>query len=451
MLVQGPEVQSKKEKGRLGFVDANFSLRKRRKVQMTKVYVHTFGCQMNEYDSERMESSIAGDGEFVLVKNEDEADVIIVNTCSVRKHAEERAMSYVGRHVKTKKVIIAGCMAQNLQKDLKRQFVNLHAVVGTFRFDEIGDIIKKGGIYTEENHDAYSVNINRQGKVRGFTAIMQGCDNFCSYCIVPYVRGREKSRAREEIKSEIEMLAKNGTKEITLLGQNVNSYNDKGMNFPALLRELVKTDGLLRLRFMTSHPKDLSDELIETVAAEKKLCKHFHLPVQTGSDAILKAMNRKYTAAEYTEKINKIRAKIPGCSVTTDILAGFPGETEKDFNDTVKLVSDVKYDDAYVFKYSGRPGTKAAEMKDDVAEADKKKRVNYILDLQKKISEDINIKLLGTETEVLVYAVRSGEARATTDTNKRVYIKGVEGLAGKILKVKITEARSGALTGGVVG
>lgn len=407
---------------------------------------------MNEYDSERMASSIADDADFVLTENEDEADVIIVNTCSVRKHAEERAMSYVGRHIKTKKVIIAGCMAQNLKKDLKKQFINLHAVVGTFRFDEIGDIIKKGGIYTEENHDAYSVNINRKGKVRGFTAIMQGCDNFCSYCIVPYVRGREKSRAFAEIKSEIEMLAKNGTKEITLLGQNVNSYNDKGMNFPPLLRELVKIDGLLRLRFMTSHPKDLSDELIDTVASDKKLCKHFHLPVQSGSDNILKAMNRKYTAAEYTEKANKIRKKIPGCAITTDILVGFPGETEKDFQDTVKLLNDIRFDDAYVFKYSERPGTAAAKMKDDVAEVDKKKRVNYILDLQKKISEDINNKMVGTKTEVLVYSVRGGEAkeaRAMTDANKRVYIKGVEDLTGKTVMVMITEARAGALTGKV--
>jgi tRNA-2-methylthio-N6-dimethylallyladenosine synthase len=405
---------------------------------------------MNEYDSERMESTIAKDEDFVLVKDEAEADVIIVNTCSVRKHAEERAMSYVGRHIKNKKVIIAGCMAQSLKKELKKQFQNIHAIVGTFRFDEIGDIIKKGGIYTEENHDAYSVNINRIGKVRGFVAIMQGCDNFCSYCIVPYVRGREKSRAFAEIQNELEMLAKNGTKEITLLGQNVNSYNDKGMNFPALLRELVTIEGIIRLRFMTSHPKDLSDELIDTVAADKKLCKHFHLPVQSGSDKILKAMNRKYTAAEYIEKVNKIREKIPGCAITTDILVGFPGETEEDFQDTVKLLEKIRFDDAYVFKYSERPGTAAAKMKDDVSEEGRKKRVNYILDLQKKISEDINNKLAGTEAEVLVYAVRSGEARATTDTNKRVYIKDVAGMEGRALKVRITEARAGALTGGVI-
>jgi len=417
---------------------------------MTKIYIHTFGCQMNEYDSERMEAAVLEDSGFTLVRNEEDADVIIVNTCSVRKHAEERAMSYVGRHVKDKKVIIAGCMAQSLKKDLKRQFQNIHAIVGTFRFDEIADIIKKGGIYTEEDHNAYSVNIKRAGKVRGFVAIMQGCDNFCSYCIVPYVRGREKSRAFAEIREEIEMLAKNGTKEITLLGQNVNSYNDKGMNFPALLKELAKIDGIMRLRFMTSHPKDLSDELIDTMASDKKLCKHFHLPVQSGSDKILKAMNRKYTTANYTEKINKIRRKIPGCAITTDILIGFPDETDADFQDTVRLLENIRFDDAYVFKYSQRPGTAAAKMNDDVSEENKKKRVNYILDLQKKISEDINNKLTGSEAEVLVYSVRSGEARAITDTNKRVYIKGVEDLTGQTLMVKIVEARAGALTGGVI-
>jgi tRNA-2-methylthio-N6-dimethylallyladenosine synthase len=220
-----------------------------------------------------------------------------------------------------------------------------------------------------------------------------------------------------------------------------------------LLRELVKIDGLLRLRFMTSQPKDLNDELIDTAAREKKICKHFHLPVQSGSDKILAAMNRKYTAAEYTEKISKIRQKIPGCAITTDILAGFPGETESDFQETVKLLNAIKFDDAYVFKYSERPGTAAAKMKDDVTEEDKKKRVNYILDLQKKISEDINNKLVGTETDALVYMVKSGanrEARATTDTNKRVYIKDPEELAGKLVRVRIIEARPGSLTGEVI-
>jgi tRNA-2-methylthio-N6-dimethylallyladenosine synthase len=420
---------------------------------MQKVYIHTFGCQMNEYDSERMEAAVAGDAGFTLVRNEEEADVIIVNTCSVRKHAEERAMSYVGRHVRDKKVIIAGCMAQSLKKELKRQFVNLHAVVGTFRFDEIGDIIKKGGVYTDEDHNAYSVNISRTGKVRGFTAIMQGCNNFCSYCIVPFVRGREKSRAFAEISSEIGMLAKNGMKEVTLLGQNVNSYSDEGMNFPALLRELVKIPGLERLRFMTSHPKDLNEELINTVAANRKLCKHFHLPVQSGSDRMLMAMNRKYTTAEYKGKVMMIREKIPGCAITTDILSGFPGETEQDFRETVSLINEVKFDDAYVFKYSVRPGTAAEKLKDDVAEIDKKKRVNYILDLQKKISEDINNKLVGTETEALVYLVKSGgnqEARATTDTNKRVYMKNTQDLTGLTVRVRIIEARPGSLTGEVV-
>ena len=249
---------------------------------MTRVYIHTFGCQMNEYDSQRMEAAVAEDGAFKLVNSEEAADVIIVNTCSVRKHAEERAMSYVGRHIKTKKVIIAGCMAQNMKKDLKKQFPSIHAVAGTFRLYDMADIIKKGGLHADEGEAADRRGLKRRGKVRDFTAVTRGCDNFCSYCIVPYVRGREKSRPLAEIKAEMEMLAKSGTKEITLLGQNVNSYNDNGLNFSGLLRGLVKVEGIERLRFMTSHPKDLSEELIETVAEEKKLCRHFHLPAQSG-------------------------------------------------------------------------------------------------------------------------------------------------------------------------
>ena len=302
---------------------------------MEKVYIKTFGCQMNEYDSERMASIIGEDSGFETAADEACADVIILNTCSVRKHAEERAMSYIGRHIKNKKVIVAGCMAQNMKKELKMQFPKLHAIVGTFKFEDIGEIIRKGGIYTEETDGAYSVDVRRGKKVRAFIAIMQGCDNFCSYCIVPFVRGREKSRAAAEIRKEAVDLAGKGCREITLLGQNVNSYNDNGMNFPALLRELVKIDGIARIRFMTSHPKDLTDELIDTVATHEKLCKHFHLPVQSGSGRILELMNRKYTPAEYREKISGIRERIPGVSITTDVLVGFPGETEADFMETV--------------------------------------------------------------------------------------------------------------------
>jgi tRNA-2-methylthio-N6-dimethylallyladenosine synthase len=265
---------------------------------------------------------------------------------------------------------------------------------------------------------------------------------------VPYVRGREKSRTVEEIKNELMSLVEGGCREVTLLGQNVNSYNDKGVNFPALLKELVKIGGIERIRFMTSHPKDLSVELIDTVAANKKLCKHFHLPVQSGSDRILKLMNRKYSAAEYREKTSKIREKIPGVAITTDVLVGFPGETEADFEETVKLVREMRFDELYGFKYSPREGTEAEKLGDSVPEQEKKRRLNYILDLQKKISEDINRKLIGSEVEVLAYAAgRAGEIRATTDTNKRVYIKNGSIEPGMLAKVVITEARAGALTG----
>jgi tRNA-2-methylthio-N6-dimethylallyladenosine synthase len=421
---------------------------------MEKVFIKTFGCQMNEYDSERMASIISEDAGFETAADEAGADVIILNTCSVRKHAEERAMSYIGRHIKNKKVIVAGCMAQSMKKELKQQFPKLHAIVGTFKFGEIGEIIRKGGIHTEEAKGVYSVDVRRGKKVRAFIAIMQGCDNFCSYCIVPFVRGREKSRTAVEIKKEITGLAKGGCKEITLLGQNVNSYNDNGMNFPALLRELVNVEGIERIRFMTSHPKDLTDELIDTVASHEKLCKHFHLPVQSGSDRVLELMNRKYTSAEYREKIYKIRKKIHDVSITTDVLAGFPGETEADFMETADLVRDLRFDDAYIFKYSVRPGTKAESMGDDVPEKEKLRRLNYILDLQKKISEDINNKLLGNVYKALCYGKspkNKGEVLATTGNNKRIYINGGDGLIGTLFTVKLTEPRGGGtFTGEVV-
>ncbi|HRU38431.1 MAG TPA: tRNA (N6-isopentenyl adenosine(37)-C2)-methylthiotransferase MiaB, partial [Candidatus Goldiibacteriota bacterium] len=363
---------------------------------MIKVYIHTFGCQMNEYDSERMLAALAQAGGFLSVNNEAEADVVIVNTCSVRKHAEERAMSYIGRHVKDRKVIVAGCMAQNLKDGLKRQFPGLHAVVGTSSFDEIADIILSGGVFTQEGKDAYSLRLKRPAKVRAFLAVMRGCDNFCSYCIVPHVRGREQSRPYMEILDEASMLASAGTKEITLLGQNVNSYMDSGTDFPDLLAKLAGIAGIKRIRFMTSHPKDLGEKLVATVAGNTKICRHIHFPAQSGSDRILALMNRKYTAAEYCRKVAMIREKIPGCAVTTDFLLGFPSETGADFMETARMAEELRFDDAYIFKYSSRPGTAAADMDDDVPEAEKKRRVNYLLDLQKKISEDINKSLVNT-------------------------------------------------------
>ncbi len=408
---------------------------------------------MNEYDSERIEGILTKAGNYEFVGTENQADIIIINTCSVRQHAEERALSYIGRYVNNKKVIVAGCMAENFKSKLFIKYPKLFAIIGTYNIPYIDKIIKKGGLFTGENKDIYRADIIRKKSIRSYITIMQGCNNFCSYCVVPYVRGRERSRPVSDIAEELKILADNGGKEVILLGQNVNSYFDenKKVNFPKLLKKLVKIEGIERIGFMTSHPKDLSDELIETVAAEVKLCRHFHLPVQSGSDNILKLMNRKYTSTLYAERVSKIRERIKDVAITTDILVGFPCENEKDFKDTVRLVEDVRFDDAFVFKYSVRQGTEAAKLNDDVPEEEKLRRLNYILEIQKRISEDINKGLLGKIVEVLAMerSLRNREElKTTTGTNKKVYVKGNDDMIGKILRVKITELRSRDAFGG---
>lgn len=410
---------------------------------------------MNEYDSEKMLSILSEDPGYSFSATEKEADIIIVNTCSVRQHAEDRALSYIGRYVNSKKVVVAGCMAENMKTQLFVKFPKLFAIVGTFNISYIDKILKKGGHYTGENKDIYIRRQIIKKGISGFLTITQGCNNFCSYCVVPYVRGRERSRSVDDIEQELRLMAENGYKEVTLLGQNVNSYYDKEhrIKFPDLLKRLVKIEGIERIRFMTSHPKDLSDELIETVASETKLCKHFHLPVQSGSDVILKLMNRKYTSTFYLERVSKIRQLIKDVAITTDILVGFPSENEKDFKDTIKLVETVKFDDAFVFKYSIRQGTEASKLKDDVSEAEKLRRLKLVLKIQEKISEDINKRLIGCVVEVLALGKSlrsSAELKTTTGTNKKVYVKGSDKMIGKIFKVKIKEMRSRDTFGGEI-
>jgi len=410
---------------------------------------------MNQYDSERMAGILNHDG-YEMTENENEADYIVVNTCSVRQHAEDREISYIAKAAKSKKVIVAGCMAQNLKDELIKKYPAIYAVLGTFHFSDISKIIKdnRKKVYVDETDEIYDLHIKRTGAVTGYTTIMQGCDNYCSYCVVPYVRGRERSRPAADIIEEIKGMADCGYKEVMLLGQNVNSYRGgNGINFPELLKEVSKIDGIKRIRFMTSHPKDLNDELIGAVAGDEKLCKHFHLPLQSGSDKILKLMNRKYTADEYTEKIGMIRGKIQGVAITSDLLVGFPYEDEKDFMDTAAMIEETRFDNAYMFKYSARPGTKAAEFPDSVSEDEKLRRLNYILDLQKKISEDISRKYVGSEAEVLVEDTDEkddSKLKAKTDNAKNVFFKGTKDMIGRIIKVKITGAKGASLAGEII-
>ncbi len=421
---------------------------------MKKFFIRTFGCQMNEYDSERMAGILLKGKDYIQVDSEDKADFIIVNTCSVRQHAENRELSYIGRYVKNKKVIVAGCMAQNLKEKLLNLFPDLYAVVGTSNFSSIAEILdgQNEKIFIKEKKDIYSVEFERKKKVDGYITIMQGCNNFCSYCIVPYVRGREVSRPYEEIVKEIENMVKQGYREVTLLGQNVNSYFDEKakINFPELLKIVHKIDGLLRIKFMTSHPKDLTDELIDTIKKGEKFVKHFHLPLQSGSDKILQLMNRKYSIDEYLQKIEKIRKDIPAVNISTDILVGFPGEEEKDFLDTVDILNKIRFDDAFSFKYSVRKGTQAEKYGDTVDEKEKLRRLNYVIELQRKISYDINKSYIGFETESLVYGIsykRKNELKTGTINNKKVFVRGEKDLTGKLVKVKIKQLRGDSFAG----
>ncbi|MFP4466432.1 MAG: tRNA (N6-isopentenyl adenosine(37)-C2)-methylthiotransferase MiaB [Candidatus Goldiibacteriota bacterium] len=420
------------------------------------VFIHTFGCQMNEYDSERMAGALKAEG-FEIAPDKKSADYIIVNTCSVRKLAEEKALSFIGAAAAGKKVIAAGCMAQNMKESLFKKFPRLFAVVGTYKFSEIAGIIESGEkkAYTDTENEKYLPEILRKKKVSGFVTVMQGCNNFCSYCIVPYVRGRERSRGAEEIKAEVRSMAEKGFKEVTLLGQNVNSYYDKaaGMRFPGLLRELSRIDGIDRLRFMTSHPKDLSDELIRAAAQEEKIARHFHLPVQSGSNSVLEKMNRRYSVQQYKERIKAIREKIPGCAITTDILVGFPGETDRDFDETAAILEEVRFDSAFVFKYSERKGTKAESFADDVPKEEKTRRINYILELQKKISDDIISKETGKVVSVLglhISSKRPDEVETSAESGKKVFVKGGNELIGKMIKVRLLRPRGLSFEGGII-
>ncbi len=423
---------------------------------MKKIFIKTFGCQMNQYDSERMAGELAANG-YELTMDEHAAEYVVINTCSVRQHAEDRAMSFIGAAIKTKKVIVAGCMAERMKQELVDKFPRIHAVVGTFNFSNIAEVIerRKSKLYIDNINEKYTKNLKRTDKYRATVAIMQGCDNFCSYCIVPYVRGRERSREVSEILDEIKLVASEGFKEVMLLGQNVNSYLDKvsGTNFSGLIKKAAEIEGIEFIRFMTSHPKDLSDELIEAISSTPKACRHIHLPLQSGSDRVLDKMNRKYTQQWYLGRLEKIRQVMPDCAITSDILVGFPGETEEDFMETVNTVEKARFDAAFVFKYSLRKGTKAADFGDDVNEKEKLRRLNIILEMQKKISEDSTKRYAGKTVKALVYTQNKFEPEcmeAAAMSSKKILIKGGNELLGFSGNVLITGAKGAMLTGEVI-
>ncbi|MFH1259762.1 MAG: tRNA (N6-isopentenyl adenosine(37)-C2)-methylthiotransferase MiaB [Elusimicrobiota bacterium] len=365
---------------------------------MPKVYIKTFGCQMNVYDSELIEQGLESKGYF-LAKNREEADLLIVNTCAVRGHAEERALSAIGELKKLKQknpniiIVLAGCLAQHHQKKIFKRFAQIDLVLGT---DQVADLpsLLDGFLANRRKTAAVgrkrvSARLKGRGVKHSFVTIIRGCDNACAYCIVPSVRGPAVSRPKEEILAEIEGLAASGTKEITLLGQNVNAYRQDGSGFSSLLSRIEQIAGIEKIGFVTNHPKDMIREIIETISGMKKFSGSLHLPVQSGSDRVLEKMNRGYTRKHYLQLIKNIRQFLPNCRITTDIIVGFPGETEADFKQTLSLVEEIKFAAAYTFKYSLRPGTVSSRLENNIPLEVKKERLAALNKKLKEISAQI--------------------------------------------------------------
>lgn len=433
-----------------------------------KYYIETWGCQMNEEDSEKLSGGLKPLG-HTRTESKEEADIIIFNTCCVRENAEQKVDGNVGALKKLKKenpnkvLAVTGCMMQQegRAEKLISKFPFIDIIIGThnaYKFTEyLGRVL--GGerpiveVWDKEADIIEGAPVDRASSIKGFVTIMYGCNNFCTYCVVPHVRGRERSRKPSEIIKEIESMVAEGYKEITLLGQNVNSYGkglEEDINFAELLRRINKIEGIERVRFMTSHPKDLSDEVIDVIASGDKLCESIHLPVQSGSSRILKKMNRHYDREQYLELAKKIKERIPNVAFTTDIIVGFPGETEEDFEETLSLVKEVEYDSAFTFLYSRRNGTPADLMLNQVDDKVKKERFNRLVEAVNEICAKKNGAYDGKIVEVLVEGEsKSDPSKLTgrTRTSKLVNFTGNKDSVGKLVNVKITKANSFSLIG----
>ena len=421
---------------------------------------------MNDADSSKIKSLLAH-MHISPVKKAEEADIILLNTCSIRWKAEHKVYSELGRFKKIKKsrpgviIGVGGCVAQQEQDEMFKRAPHLDIVFGTHNIHRIPDMIKEVDekrdkvLQTDffDSPEPLVYPVPEEGGIKAYVNIMRGCNNFCAYCIVPYVRGREVSRPDLEIIDEITNLSDQGVKEITLLGQNVNSYGngpDSGASFPDLIRKVAEVNGIERIRFATSHPKDLSHDLILAFQEVDKLCGHLHLPVQSGSNRILKAMNRVYTVESYLEKIEKLRSIAPHISLTTDIIVGFPGESDEDFEMTLELMNKIRYDSAFSFKYSLRPGTAAAELDDKLPEAEKDRRLALLQDLQTELTLEKNGLQVGKIETVLVEGESKkgmGMIYGRTGGNKIVNFPGDKNLFFKTVPVKITKGFVNSLAG----
>ncbi len=435
-----------------------------------RVFVKTFGCQMNEYDSFRIIKMLESHG-YTRAESYKDADCILLNTCTVRQKAEDKVYSELGRIKKIKRskpdliIGVGGCLGQQEGRNLIKKYPYIDLVFGTQSMSRLPDMLAEAAENSATDtridyndsiypHADYTV---APGQTGSFISIMQGCDNYCAYCIVPYVRGRERSRTPEDILTEIRSLVRSGVKEITLLGQNVNSYGkglEPGVSFPDLLAAINAVRGLERVRFVTSHPKDLSDDLIACFGDLDKVCEHIHLPLQSGSNEILQKMNRKYSRRDYLKKIDSLRLVKPGISITSDIIVGFPGETEQDFQDTVDIINDIRFTDLFIFHYTDRKGTKAATHPEKIPYDVKIKRLKILNDIQRDISHDINKQHIGRIEHVLFDGVSkkaSSLLAGRTRTNIVVNCKGGSAdLLGQIHPVKITRANIHSLSGELV-
>ena len=436
-----------------------------------KLYIRTFGCQMNVHDSEQLEELLKNSG-YARTESAREADLIIVNTCSIRDKAEQKVYSQLGRYRHLKKakpglqIGVCGCVAQQQGERLleKAPFVDL--VIGTHNLDRLPECIGRARlagrpvVETGFRETVPSIGIPTlpaNGSVSAYVTIMQGCDNYCAFCVVPYLRGREESREFEDVLAEVRALAAHGVKEVTLLGQNVNSYGKSfggGHTFAELLRAIGGIPGIERIRFTTSHPKDLSDDIIACFRDVKALCESIHLPVQSGSDAVLARMNRRYTSADYLDRVRKLREASPEIAISSDIIVGFPGETEQDYQKTLDLMEKVRFDTLYSFQYSERPGTAAAGLDGKVSPGEKRRRLIELQALQDRHTQEKNDRLVGRTVEVLVEGTSRNTARDATGrtrSNKIVNFAGDKDLIGKTVRVRIVKAFLHSLRGEMPG
>jgi len=429
-------------------------------------HIETYGCQMNVADSELVESILIDEG---YEKSDDinSADAIFVNTCAIREQAEEKVHSQLGRYNLIKKnkpetlIGVLGCMAQNLKDDILESKPYVDIILGPDSYRKIPFILKsrqdnsKNIVDTKlSRYEVYKdLFPKRQSGINAWVSIMRGCDKFCTFCIVPFTRGRERSRDIHGIIKEVKQIVDNGFSEVTLLGQNVNSYNFNNLMFHNLLEEIAKINKLKRIRYTSPHPQDITKDLLHVMKEYDNICNYIHLPLQAGSNKILKRMNRTYTRENFIELVETIRKIIPNVGLSTDIIVGFPGETEQNFNDTLDLMQEVKFDSAFNFKYSSRPGTKASEYEDQVDEKEKQLRLQKVIDLQKKHTLELNKKLVGTIQKVLIEKeskLSSDQWAGRTDSNKWVVFNKNNSVVNNIVEVQIEKAKGITLHGKIL-